>query len=163
MAPKAITQKRTLGDFVKIELGDGFHTYARVLGEATFAVYDCRSADDDLLENVESKPVLFQVAVLDSAVKEGRWQVVGNRPLEKCLQQPMPKFMQDRLRPESFSIYENGQIRPASRTECLGLERASVWDPAHVEERLRDHFAGRKNKWLESQKIRDPRTSGRST
>jgi len=43
--------------------------------------------------------------------------------------------------------------RPASREECAGLEAAAVWEPEHVEDRLRDHFAGRPNKWVESLRI----------
>ena len=65
---------------------------------------------------------------MDHAVKRGRWKIVGNLPLEENLQKPAPKFMQDRLRPDSFSIYEGGQIRPASKEECVGLERSAVWD-----------------------------------
>jgi len=37
----------------------------------------------------------------------------------------------------------------------MGLERAAVWGPSHVEDRLRDHYAGRKNKWVESLRIKE--------
>lgn len=43
-----------------------------------------------------------------------------------------------------------GGEEPASRQELEGLEVAAVWDPEHVEDRLRDHFSGRPNKWVES-------------
>jgi hypothetical protein len=36
--------KRQIGDILKIELGDGTHTYARVLPEAGFAIYDARTS-----------------------------------------------------------------------------------------------------------------------
>ncbi|GGM57342.1 hypothetical protein GCM10011608_47820 [Micromonospora sonchi] len=40
--------------------------------------------------------------------------------------------------------------RPAGPAEdCVGLERAAVWDAAHIEERLRDQHAGRPNPHLE--------------
>jgi hypothetical protein len=52
------------------------------------------------------------------------------------------------------SLYEKGQIRPATKKECIGLEREAAWDPTHVEDRIRDYYAGRKNKWVESLKIR---------
>ena len=58
------------------------------------------------------------------------------------------------MRPEKFSIYEDGKIRSASKEECLGLERAAVWEPSHVEERIVDYYAGRKNQWLESLKLK---------
>jgi hypothetical protein len=34
------------------------------------------------------------------------------------------------------------------------LERVAVWDPAHVEERIRDHYAGRPNAHLAYMKVR---------
>ena len=50
--------------------------------------------------------------------------------------------------PELAPLYE----RLAIAEECVGLERAAVWEPEHVEDRLRDHFAGRSNRWVESLK-----------
>ena len=81
--------------------------------------------------------------------------VVGNGPLENELRTPPPRFIQDALRPDQFRIYENGKIRSATKEECLGLEREAVWDPEHVEERIRDHYAGRKNRWVESLRIKE--------
>ncbi len=47
--------------------------------------------------------------------------------------------------PELAPLYE----RPATTGECIGLEAAAVWEAEHVEDRLRDHFAGQLNKWVE--------------
>jgi len=91
---------------------------------------------------------------MNHAVTRGRWKIVGHIPLEEALVVPRPHFIQDALKPESFSIYERGAIRPATKEECIGLEREAVWDPTHAEDRVRDHYLGRKNKWLESLKIR---------
>jgi len=148
-------QIRNLGDIVKIDLEDGFHAYARVLEEAMFAFYDCRTKEDLGIEQVAAAPVLFQIAVMDHAVKRGRWPVVGHLPLDSKLAAPPPRFIQDVNRPDSFSIYQHGIIHPATKEECRGLERAAVWDPTHVEDRLRDHYAGRKNKWFESMRIKE--------
>lgn len=148
-------QKRTVGDVVKIDHGDGFHSYARVLDEATFAFYDCRTQDDLAVDSIVTRPILFQVPVMDYAVKRGLWKIVGSAPLEEQLRHPTPRFMQDVMKPTSFSIYEQGKIRPAIKEKCVGLERAAVWSPSHVEDRLRDHYAGRKNVWVESLKIKD--------
>jgi len=146
--------KRKIGDILKIELGDGTHTYARTLPDATFAIYDARTSEDlPIMETVE-RPILFYVAVMNHAVKEKRWIVVGHKTLEEGLQGP-PRFIQDALNWKRFSIYEDGRIRPATRQECLGLEREAVWEPEHVEDRIRDHYAGRPNKWVELLKIRD--------
>lgn len=145
--------RRIVGDIVKIPLGDGTHTYARVLPEATFAFYDSHVAEDLAAEEVVKKTILFFVAVMHHAVKKGRWPIVGHIPMDESLQSP-PKFIQDALDKNKFEIYAHGRSRPATQQECIGLERAAVWEPEHVEDRLRDHYAGRKNKWVESLKIR---------
>jgi hypothetical protein len=151
--------KRKIGDILKIELGDGAHTYARVLPEAGFAIYDARTTEElPTMETIE-RPILFYVAVMHHAVKEKRWSVVGHKTLEAGLQSP-PRFIQDALNKKRFEIYEHGTIRPATRQECLGLEREAVWQPEHVEERIRDHYAGRPNKWVELLKIRDVEGTG---
>lgn len=130
------------------------HTYARVLAGAAYAFYDSRGAEELPIEHVVSMPILFFAAVMDSAIKEGRWPIVGHFPLDNQTLPP-PKFTQDPLDPNAFSIYENsGEIKKATREQCLGLERAAVWYPEHVESRLRDHYAGRKNKWLELLRMR---------
>lgn len=152
---KVKIQKRNLGDIVRIDLADGFLSYARVLKEATFSVYDCHTLEELPIVEILARPILFQVAVMDWAIKKARWIIVGNVPLESSLAILPPKFIQDSIDKTQFSIYENGQIRPATRKECIGLECAAVWDPTHVEDRIRDHYASRPNKWFESLKIKD--------
>ena len=147
------SEKRNVGDVVKIPLGDGTHTYAHALQEASFAVYDCRVTDELAVEQVISRPVLFFVAVKHHAVKNGRWPIVGNSPLNDRLSRP-PTFIQDPLNKNNFSIYANGEIKPSTRVQCTGLERMAVWEPEHVEERIQDQYAVRKNKWLELLKMR---------
>lgn len=157
METKTKTQKRVVGDVVRINLGDGFHSYARVLEEGLFAFYGCRVSEEELsIDRIIASPILFYAAVMDYAVKKGRWPVVGHAPLGDVLLNPPPRFMQDALRKDRFRIYEKGgKIRPATKEECIGLERTAAWDPDHIEDRLRDHYAGRKNKWVESLKIRE--------
>jgi hypothetical protein len=39
---------------------------------------------------------------------------------------------------------------------CEGLEPAAVWDATHVAERLRDHYAGQPNVYLERMRLQLP-------
>jgi hypothetical protein len=149
-----MSKKAVVGDVIKIPLGDGTHSYGLILSGASYAFYDSRTSDDLAIEQITKLPLLFVIAVMSSATKEGRWSKVGRVKDNDSLTIP-PKFIQDPLRKESFSLYENsGEIRKATKEECLGLERAAVWDPEHVEDRLRDHYAGRVNKWVELLRIR---------
>lgn len=63
--------------------------------------------------------------------------------------------MQDVMNSKLFSNYDNGKIRRATKMACEGLERAAVWEPEHVEERLRDLYVGKPNIWVEQLKIKD--------
>ena len=53
-------QQRTIGAIVKVKFDDEYFTYARILPEASFAIYDTRTNQDitDLKEIVK-KPILF--------------------------------------------------------------------------------------------------------
>ena len=144
----------TPGDILEVRLSDTTHSYARVLTHASYGFYDyCGSGEIDPQRIVEL-PIIFFAAVRDSAVLTGRWSIVEHVPLDGKLVPP-PKFIQDPLQPNDFSIYENdGTISKASRSQCVGLERAAVWEPDQIEDRLRDHFAGRPNKWLDLMKMK---------
>jgi hypothetical protein len=125
-----------------------------VLPEASFAFYDSRVNGDVPVEETCARPILFFAAVMNYAIKKGLWPIVGHVPSEDQLKVP-PRFIQDALNKDRFEIYEDGKIRPSTREECAGLECTAVWDPEHIEDRLRDHYAGQKNKWVESMKIKD--------
>lgn len=143
-------QQRTIGGVLKIELGDGYHTYARILPDAAYAFYDSRTQKDITdLNDIANKPILFITGVYNDAVTSGRWKKLGSLPLEESLRVPPPAFIQDPIDPNVFRIYHNGQIRPVDKEECLGLERASVWEPEDIEERIRNHYAGEPNIHLE--------------
>ncbi len=81
-------QKRVVGDFLRIDLGDDHHSYARVLDEAMFAFYDARVRQQMPLDQVVALPVLLLVPVMKRAVTGGRWVVFGNAFLDDSLLNP---------------------------------------------------------------------------
>ncbi len=139
---------RQIGDVAAIDLGEGWGSYARVLREPLFAFYDVRSKKEPDIDEIVDRPVLWRLMVMNYAVTNGRWPVIGSRPLEEELEIEPTFFKVDPIS-KQLSLYRNGREWPATREECRGLERAAVWDPEHVEERLLDHFAGRSNRWVE--------------
>ena len=143
--------KRKVGDVLAIKLEDGSFSFGRVLEEPLIAFYDCKSVDKLSLEEIVSKPIIFKVWVMNSAVESGRWEVLGNEPLDQGLEE-IPKFFKQSPLNKKFSIYYQGVETPSTKEECQELERAAVWDPEHVEDRLRDHYEGVPNQWVESLK-----------
>lgn len=94
---------------------------------------------------------MFTVWVTNDAVTSGRWPVIGNVSLSPELE-VAPKFFKQDPISKTFSIYHQGQETSASLAECGNLERAAVWEPSHIEDRLRDHYLGIPNQWVESLK-----------
>jgi Immunity protein 26 len=153
--PSKKTVKRRAGDVVRIDLGDGTHSHAVVLREPLMAFFGSRSDREASVQEVGDGQILFAIWVMSHAVTSGRWPVVGQIELTDawlarrwfCKQDPISK---------KLSIYSEGEELPATFEECQPLERAAVWSPEHVEDRLRDHFAGRPNKRVESLRLRSP-------
>ncbi len=146
-------QQRTVGAIVKIPLENGFHTYARILEEASLAFYDARTKDELLPLEITRKRILFIISVSDRVITKGYWKKISKKiPLEEHLQTLPPTFIQDALNPDKFEIIEGDELFPrsATREECLGLERTSVWDYNHVEKRLNDHYANRPNAYVDA-------------
>ena len=148
------SQRRVVGAILKVPLGDGTHVYTQTLPEADFAFFFiCTSSKLDT-KTVISKPVLFRVAVHKSAWTGGRWERIGKEDVSEELMKPVPTFIQDALNPNHYQIYLSGNIRDATKEECIGLECCAVWDPDHVEGRIRAHYSGVDSKWVESMKIK---------
>ena len=149
-------QRITPGAFLELEIERAYYTYARILENASYAFYDLRSqikvAD---LELIASRPVLFIVAVYDSAVNSGRWIKVGKIPLEEHFKVLPNKFIQDGLDPNRYNLYNpnTGEITETSRDNCIGLERAAIWEPEHVESRIKDYYDGISNVWVEQLRL----------
>ena len=119
--------------------------------------FDGVQTSEPLVVAVAQMPVLFRLWVMDYAITTGVWPVVGYQQLSAENAEEPFFYKQDAISGRLFlyhsSFADTGYERPASLSECQGLERAAVWDPDHVVDRLRDHLAGRPNKWVESMRI----------
>ena len=139
-------QKEILGGIVKITFDEPYHTYGRILKYGDVALYDCKT-DQDVsdLNAIVTRPIIYKMIVNEGGVKHGRWPIVGVLPLEEKLQNTK-YYLEEFGRPDFIKIIENGNIRfNVPKVEGIGLEVGAVWDPSHVEEFLRDHYAGREN------------------
>lgn len=151
---KTKAQRRNVGVVLKIPLDGNVACFALTLPEADFAFFGPEAAQDAPTSKLFSHAVLFRVAVHKSAWSLGRWSKVGKVEVPVSLLTPVPTFIQDALDPSMFQLYIGGNIRPAKRSECEGLECCAVWEPEHAEQRLRDHLAGVPNVWVEQLRIK---------
>lgn len=141
------------GDIVKIDLGDDSFCFGRVLEEPHIAFYDLKAIVAPDIQTIVALPILFIVWVMNNAVTSGRWPIIGNLPLDSELEGSPKFFKQDPIN-KTFSIYHRGQETSATLAECEKLERAAVWDPSHIEDRLHDYYSGVQNQWVESLKAK---------
>lgn len=150
-------QKRRIGDILKIDLGDGSLAFARVLEEPLIAFYDLRADVPIAVERIIQSPIAFKIWVMNYAVTSGEWPVIGHAPLDEDLKEEPRFFKKDAISGQLSIYWGNGCEKPATLEDIEGLECAAVWEPEHVVDRLRDHFAGRPNMWVESLRPK-PRT-----
>ena len=144
----------TSGKFVRITLPDGSYGYGRLRKKPIASFYDFRTEEPiSDLDEIALKPILFTIGVHKSVL--AKWEVIGTRPLEEHLQQPVIQFHQEIGDFRKCIIFDlEGNDRAATPEECEGLERWAVWDPNGVEERLLDAFMGRPNPHVEHMKVR---------
>lgn len=148
-------KKIDAGDVFQIYLGDDGYSFARVLESPLMAFYDLLTLTPPSVEEIINSKIIFKVWVMKSAFKSRHWKKVGYSPLTEELTSSPTFFKVDPIS-KKLSIYRNGVELSATYQQCKGLERAAVWEPEHIEDRLRDHFRGIPNKWVELLKLPAP-------
>jgi hypothetical protein len=144
-------RRRTIGDVVAIPLESDWYGFGRVLDEPLIAFYDCRHKGYDLsISAITQCPVLFSIWVMNKAVTQGIWQVIGNMPVEAKLSNKPWFYKKDLISGKLYKTRGGTEEILTIKDDCVGLESAAVWSPEHVVDRLNDHFAGRPNKWVKS-------------
>jgi hypothetical protein len=148
-------QKYSVGGVLQIPLGDGWHTYGQMTGDAEVAFFDAKSKTDLTVEEVVTRPVLFRFGVDSYTITKFIWLKIGKAPLSDELKTPQKMYIQDALCPDKFEIYCAGEIRPATREECEGLECCAVWSPEQAVDRINDFYNKVPNRWTNSLQIKN--------
>ena len=133
------------GTFWRIPLQDGTFGYGRAITDTYMAFYHYQTTEPSSdLDEIERQPVMFKQAL--RLFDTDGWVMLGRRPLEGEVARPVVTFMQRLGDYKKCRIFDSaGMERSATPEECVGLERASVWDARHIAERLLDTFMGRPN------------------
>lgn len=145
-------QRAKIGALFAIDLGENKYAFGRDLnfGESIFYNYIASALNNEEIKKAYASPIAFRTSVMRYAITSGRWPIIDkSRSLEPEYLNSKDYFIQDNLT-KKLSIYSSadGNTREATREECEKLECAAVWEPEHIEDRLRDHFSGAPNKWL---------------
>ena len=149
-------QTVTVGSIVEIPLENNLFAYGQIVSRSEVAFFEPIGSRLDA-KFLAEKPLklLFVISVMNKAITSGRWVKISKRAIDQTLLQPRDYFIVNMIS-GNVHLYRNdtGVVRPGTMAEAYDLECAAVWSAEHVEDRLRDHFRGAKNVWLES--LRSP-------
>lgn len=140
-------QRWSPGSLVRIALGNDRYGYAQMLDRPEYAFFDHFDLGKSTVNEVLTRNVLFRLWVKNGAHSSGRWVKIGSAPVASALRSPVLRFNQDPLSLVIRLGHDGVSGRVVKAEECAPYERAAVWDAEHVEDRLRDHVAGRPNRW----------------
>lgn len=127
--------KPTPGDVFQISLPDGRYAYGRVYRDASVGVYRTVS-DEPLLPPIGSRDFLFHVGMYEDVLTRGMCPIVGHDQFGDGEDAwPPPYCIIDVITGE-HSLYHKGEIKPASKAECDGLEKAAVWELSEIISRI---------------------------
>lgn len=106
------------------------------------------------VEQILQKPVIFYVTVDQYVLKQELWEVLGVWPVDPQNTVFPDPFVWDDIAKKYFIMKSGVGDIPATIEDIQDRELLSSWGEWHVEDRLRDHFAGRPNYFVEEAKNR---------
>lgn len=144
------------GAILEIHANDRYY-YAQILQSKGCAFFDIERIEPltDISILLDTS-VLFIIAVYNDVITKGKWIKIGKIEIREDLKIAPLQFIQDSLNPSKFEFYNpnTGEITSATKEDVDGLECAAVWEAHHVEDRLRDHYEGKPNIWIEQLAIK---------
>lgn len=128
------------------------HTYARILIDESYAIYDRRTLIDiDDLDIILQSPILFSAIVDIFGIIEIWWTIIGNIPLEGNLKYFYPRYFTTApTNPSNVGFYEiyTTEIEEGITNDWIGngkLQMGGVYGRVHIEERIMDYYQGNRN------------------
>lgn len=153
-------KKTEAGTFFKIPLNGEKVAYARLLNTALFSFFNIDGegkTNEEIIQLIGNASPIFSIYVFNDVFSKSNWEILGHKPLEEVTLNNVPFFFRQDLADPSKCWLVNtvpGFKKLVTAQECVNLERSMVWEFASVEERLRDYFANKPNKWIEYYKVK---------
>lgn len=144
--------KLEAGDIIKIPFKKGWHTYARILVDGSYAIYDCPSnVERSDFEEILKSAILFMARVDIFGIKEGYWDIVSNISLEGKLKGFYPRYFNPAPQnAENVTFYKvnKDEIEDAIKLDWIktgNMQIDGIHDRIHIEERINDYYESKKN------------------
>ena len=145
-------QRRVEGAVMAIHIDGQYYVYMQSLPYSQEVVFDYHTDEclTDLTPLLTARE-LFRVCVYAHVISDGIWRKIGKLPIRDDLKEPKMKYIYDRYSKEFF-LYKPGEtnipMRPATKEQCRGLERTSVWGRHNVEDRIRGYYNNKPCQWI---------------
>ncbi|MBX9784361.1 MAG: immunity 26/phosphotriesterase HocA family protein [Chitinophagaceae bacterium] len=138
------------GAIVRIELSEDRLAFGRLFPGGRIGVYDYTSTIEKEYLSIEELigfPIFLYCVVYDDVITRGMFDIIGFKELTQTeIDKMPPMFMQDIMNIDDCVIFDyNGNEKKVTPQECIGLERASVWEAHGLVKRIEDYYAGKKN------------------
>ena len=146
---KNIRVKRRVGDVVEVSLGNGYVGFGIVLKEPLIAFFNVRTKERLSIDAILEHSIAFSIWVMNHAVTKGEWEVIGHAEVPATINQRPPFFKKDPISGKLSITYDGGDETSTELQQVKEFERAAVWEPSDVVDRLNDHFDGKPNTWVE--------------
>ena len=143
------------GNVVEIKLEDDSFAYGVVITASLMAFSNKNYSTKQIISNHLFNIDLFKIWVMKYAIGKNGWPVVGQIELTNELLVKPKFYKQDSISGKFYHYVDCVNDIQVKIEDCINLECAAVWDPAHVESRLFDAKKGVKNKWVESLKAKN--------
>ncbi len=129
--------RRRVGDIVQIPLPNGLFAAGRLYKEASIAISAKLFQQPVSLTDVKPTSVAFVTACFDTAITDGSWPIIGRIPFDNDEDAwAPPRYVEDIIKAGTYRIYHKGQMRAATSAEVRGLEKAEMYKPDQLVERI---------------------------
>ncbi|WP_197529178.1 Imm26 family immunity protein [Aeoliella mucimassa] len=126
-----------IGDVIEIPLSNGNFAAGRLYRESSIGIFSRKFRSHVRIEELVDLSIAFVVGCFDTAITKGNWPTIGNIPFDDSEDAwAPPRYIQDIINPSKYRIYHHGEMRPADPSEIAGLEKAQVYKPEQLVERI---------------------------
>lgn len=133
--------KYKIGDIVAIPLPNKSYAYGKIFNDSTIGIYKIVTKIIETVERVTQCHIAFYAGFFDTKILSGDWSIIGwQKFLNDEEAWPPPAYIQDILNPQTYRIYHKGMMRPATKEEIKGLEKAIMYKPESLESKIMTEF-----------------------
>ena len=129
--------KYKICDIVAIPLPNRCYAYGRIFYDSTIGIYKMITRIIAPTEDVIRCEISFYAGFFDTKILSGDWSIIESQKFASEEEAwPPPTYIQDIVNPEKYRIYHKGLMRPATKAEISGLDKAMMYKPESLESKI---------------------------